>query len=224
MILSIILNLTADCIKGQEVVEVAAVKVMSTFHRAAVRSLRAERWGNIYRLSIPEHNRIFMNTISTCWNRNDFDLTIIYISIWVARPQWELPYILCVWVRNGGGACLHYIHVIWETTIQMKYNSVCCDFELSSISRERFSSSETDNLEMFHSNIFYSNSFEPFTIQCFSPKRCLYVKNNHGTINKRLKPWIIFISQFSKLPGSPIMCYTQENSCWNYRVRKTITF
>lgn len=44
--------------------------------------------------------------------------------------------------------------VISETTIQIKSNSVCYDFELSSISRERFSSSETDNPEMFHFNIF----------------------------------------------------------------------
>ena len=60
------------------------------------RSLRAECWGSICCLSIPKHNRIFMKAISTCLNRNDFDLTIIYISIWVVRAQWELPYILCV--------------------------------------------------------------------------------------------------------------------------------
>lgn len=117
------------------------------------RSLRAERWGNIYRLSIPKHNRIFMKAISTCWNRNDFDLTVIYISIWVERPQWELPYILCESQEWRWGS-LSTLYTLWFQKLPFKSNSVCYDFELSSISRERFSSSGTDNPEMFHFNIF----------------------------------------------------------------------
>lgn len=113
-----------------------------------------------------------MKAISTCWNRNDFDLTVIYISIWVERPQWELPYILCEsqewrWgslstlytcdFRNYHSSLTVFVMILSSVQFQEK------DFLLQKQTIRKYFI-----LTFFH---IYSNSFELFTLQCFSPGR-----------------------------------------------------
>lgn len=173
------------------------------------RSLRAECWGSICCLSIPKHNRIFMKAISTCLNRNDFDLTIIYISIWVARAQWELPYILCVSQEWMWGEAAN---ITVSKKLPFKYSITVFVMILSSVQFQEkdFLLQKQTIQKCFILNFFFPYLALQWFMRTFYPplflsrttKLCSTLMGCYEIICLELNlelPWIVFVFQFSKL-------------------------
>lgn len=96
-----------------------------------------------------------------------------------------------------------YIIYMWFQKLPFKSNSVCYDFELSSISRERFSSSETDNPEMFHFNIFsiftvIHLNFLPSNVSPQDDHLCLTLMGCHEKWHEHVNVWSFLVIVITK--------------------------
>lgn len=73
---------------------------------------------NIYLLSPPKHNRVFMKVICTRMNRNDIDLTVIYFyrgsQTPMGVPSLYRICLMCVQQRDGGRVSSHISRYAFE--------------------------------------------------------------------------------------------------------------